>query len=80
MNIQTRYSPQLMPHQTGKIDITESGLETVLVFHHNLNLPLFAAFPLLTTSSGRKVLSGYYTRHVEIALKNCVGLIFGSPT
>ena len=80
MNIQTRLSPQLMPHQTDKIYITDSGLETVLVFHNNLDLPQFAAFPLLATSNGREILSRYYTRHIEIALKNRVGFILDSPT
>ena len=33
--------------------ITDGGLETTLVFHEGLDLPDFAAFPLLDDESGR---------------------------
>ena len=36
--------PQLT---TGRLFLTDGGLETTLVFHQGLDLPDFAAFPLL---------------------------------
>jgi len=35
------------------LTVTDGGLETTLVFHHGIDLPDFAAFPLLDTEAGR---------------------------
>ena len=32
-------------------------------FHHGVDLPLFAAFPLIDTAGGRSLLTGYYAGH-----------------
>ena len=40
--------------------LTDAGLETVLVFEEGLDLPQFAAFPLLDSDEGRIVLRRYY--------------------
>lgn len=37
--------------------LTDSGLETWLVFHRNVELPDFAAFPLLDDPAGRGLLA-----------------------
>ncbi|MCK5790739.1 MAG: hypothetical protein KAH34_07845 [Ketobacter sp.] len=36
--------------------LTDSGLETTLVFHEGLELPCFAAFTLLDSAAGRETL------------------------
>ena len=40
--------------QAGKtLMLTDSGLETTLIFHDGLDLPAFAAYPLMETPEGR---------------------------
>ncbi len=46
---------------TDDIMLTDGGLETVLVFHEGIDLPAFAAFPLLDQGSGRDCLRRYFT-------------------
>ena len=44
----------MLPQLTaGRRYLTDGGLETTLVFHQGLDLPDFAAFPLLDTEEGR---------------------------
>jgi homocysteine S-methyltransferase len=40
--------------------ITDGGLETTLVFHEGIELPEFAAFPLLDRPGGRAALERYF--------------------
>lgn len=60
--------------------MTDSGLETELVFHDKMDLPLFAAFPLLSTDSGRARLLAYYRRYADLASRHNLGLVLESPT
>lgn len=47
-----RLNPSL-PHLAGGLFLNDSGMETTLVFHEGMELPAFAAFPLLETEAGR---------------------------
>ena len=47
--------------------LADGGLETTLIFHHGLDLPCFAAFPLLDTAEGRAHLERYYEPFAQIA-------------
>ena len=47
--------------------LTDGGMETFLIFHRGLELPLFASFPLLETEEGRAELRGYYEPFVALA-------------
>ena len=60
--------------------LTDSGLETWLVFERGLDLPEFAAFPLLDSAGGREHLTDYLQRHIDIALRHELGFILGAPT
>ena len=40
--------------------VTDGGLETDLIFHHGLDLPAFAAFPLVEGEPGRTALRGRF--------------------
>ena len=53
--------------------VTDGGLETDLIFHHGLDLPEFAAFPLLDDDDGRWLLTRYYDAYAEIAAKAEIG-------
>lgn len=52
------------PQLHGRPMVTDGGMETDLIFHHGVDLPHFAAFPLLDTAEGRAALESYYARHV----------------
>lgn len=60
--------------------VTDGGLETDLIFHHDLDLPEFAAFPLLDDPHGRKLLREYFEDYANIARYKGVALRLESPT
>jgi homocysteine S-methyltransferase len=60
--------------------VTDGGLETDLIFHHGVDLPSFAAFPLLDDAYGRELLTDYYAAYAEIARSAGVGLALEAPT
>jgi S-methylmethionine-dependent homocysteine/selenocysteine methylase len=68
--------PQLGNH----IFLTDGGLETTLVFHQGLELPEFAAFDLLKSEAGYKILENYYRTYIQLAHAYNVGFILESAT
>ncbi len=60
--------------------ITDGGLETTLVFHHGIDLPDFAAFPLLDSDQGRASLAAYYNPYIELAERLGTGIVLDTPT
>ncbi len=60
--------------------VTDGGTETDLIFHYGVDLPEFAAFPLLDTVDGRAMLTHYYTGYAEIARLVDAGLMLEAPT
>ena len=60
--------------------LTDSGLETWLVFHRNVDLPDFAAFPLLDDPFGRELLAEYFRDHLQLAATAGAGLVLETPT
>ena len=54
--------------------LTDGGLETTLVFLDGIDLPDFAAFPLLDTDDGRAALRRYYGPYLDLAEQHGVGL------
>lgn len=69
--------PQLAP---GRPFITDGGLETTLVFRDGIDLPDFAAFPLLDTDEGRRALTGYYAPYLDLAEQLGLGMVVDTPT
>lgn len=69
---------------TKKIDasifLTDGGLETELIFTKNIELPHFAAFPLLDRPKYQSVLREYFIDYLEIANRNGTSYILESPT
>src|SRR5690349_25081255 len=55
-------------------------METDLIFHHGVDLPLFAAFPLVDSPSGRSLLMAYYDEYAAIARRAGAGLMLESAT
>jgi len=60
--------------------VTDGGLETDLIFHHGVDLPEFAAYPLLRTEDGRGLLRSYFEGYAAIAQRAGAGLRLESPT
>ncbi|MEM1131068.1 MAG: homocysteine S-methyltransferase family protein [Pseudomonadota bacterium] len=60
--------------------LTDGGIETTLIFHEGLDLPLFAAFKLFETSEGRAALRRYYSRYARIARDQRAGFVLDSAT
>ena len=69
-----------LPQLQGRLMVTDGGMETDLIFHHGVDLPHFAAFPLLDTDRGRALLAGYYDGYAAIARRAGAGLVLESPT
>lgn len=60
--------------------ITDGGLETTLLFHHDIDLPCFAAFDLLKDEHGETLIGEYLRRYAAIATRHGTGFILESPT
>src|SRR3954447_22973 len=60
--------------------VTDGGIETDLIFHHGVDLPEFAAYPLLWSADGRALLRWYYEGYAAIAHRAGAGLRLESPT
>jgi homocysteine S-methyltransferase len=69
-----------LPQVDDGVFLTDSGIETVLIFHHGYELPDFAAFVLLDDEAGVETLRSYYRDHAAIARDAGTGFIFESPT
>ena len=64
----------------GKLLVTDGGLETTLIFHDGIDLPHFAAFPLLDNEQGRAALRRYYNAYAAAAQRTGAGCILDTPT
>src|SRR6188472_4316079 len=60
--------------------VTDGGLETDLIFHHGVDLPEFAAYPLVWTDEGRALLRSYFDGYADIAAAVGAGLRLEAPT
>jgi homocysteine S-methyltransferase len=69
-----------LPQMGGSVFLTDGGLETTLVFHEGLDLPCFAAFPLLADEAGRERLRRYFAPYLGTARERGVGFILDTPT
>lgn len=60
--------------------ISEAGLETDLVFRHGVDLPHFAAFPLLDDPERRGLIRDTFQGVVDIARRDDTGAVLETPT
>ena len=49
-----------LPQLSGKVCITDGGMETDLIFNKNITLPEFASYDLLRTQEGYETLYEYF--------------------
>lgn len=69
-----------LPQLNGKMFLTDGGLETTLIFHHGLDLPHFACFPMIDDPIENLILEEYYENYLAISKRNKLGFILESPT
>jgi homocysteine S-methyltransferase len=69
-----------VPQLAGMPLVTDGGMETDLIFHHGVNLPHFAAFPLVESAAGQTLLQDYYASYAKIARAAGAGLLLEAPT
>ena len=70
-----------LPSTTGDdLYLTDGGLETALVFLKGIDLPDFAAFPLLDDRDGRAALDRYYAPYLDLAERIGAGFVLDTPT
>jgi homocysteine S-methyltransferase len=69
-----------LPQLGGRPMVTDGGMETDLIFHRGVDLPCFAAFPLLESARGQELLADYYHGYAAIARRAGAGLVLESPT
>jgi homocysteine S-methyltransferase len=69
-----------LPQSSGRPVVTHGGLETDLIYHHGVDLPDFAAFPLVADERGRELLLRYYREYVDIAERAGAALQVETPT
>ncbi len=69
-----------LPRLSPELFLTDSGLETDLIYNQGVDLPQFAAFPLLDDAAGVRRLRSYFATHAAIAAAADVGFVFESAT
>jgi len=69
-----------LPQLEDRLFLTDGGIETSLIFHDGLDLPLFAAFDLLKDDEGTAALRNYFRPYAQLAAENRTGFVLESPT
>src|ERR1700754_1374416 len=69
-----------LPQLADNLFLTDGGLETTLIYHEHIELPLFAAFELLNSVAGVEVLRRYFSTYTELAQRRGVGIVLETPT
>ncbi len=60
--------------------LTDGGLETSLIFHQGIDLPLFAAFPLVQHDDGRAALRAYWQPYLALAREDSFPFVVDTVT
>jgi len=75
-----KYRDDLPQLSSPSVMLSDSGMETDLIFHEGFDLPLFASFTMLDDVAGTEALRNYYRRHIQVARDAHVGFLFEAPT
>lgn len=75
----TKYRNAL-PQLSGKRFLTDSGMETTMIYRDGIDLPHFAAFILLQDEKGRRMTREYYEDHARMAVRQRLGFLLEAPT
>lgn len=69
-----------LPQFGSAVLLTDGGIETSLIFGEGVELPQFAAFPLLADEAGRATLARYFAPYLAIARSAHCGFVAESAT
>ena len=70
-----------LPQLAGGLFLSDGGLETSLIYLDSIDLPQFAAFPLLGSEAGWAQLERYYRPYLELAAATPgAGYVLETPT
>jgi len=69
-----------LPQTSGRVFLSDGGLETTLIFHDGFELPRFEAFTLLDSDKGLAALRAYYRRYALMARTRGMGFLLETPT
>ena len=69
-----------LPQVHGQLMLTDSGVETDVIFGAGRDLPSFALFPLVADDDGRAILERYYREHVAVAAGRGLGYVMETPS
>lgn len=72
--------PTALLPDTGKVTLTDGGLETTLVFLDGLELPDFASFPLLDDEEATAYVDRYFLPYLDLAERSSTGFVLDTPT
>jgi len=75
-----KYRDDLPQLSSPSVMLSDSGMETDLIFHEGFDLPLFASFTMLDDVARTEALRNYYRRHIQVARDAHVGFLFEAPT
>ena len=75
-----RNENDLLPRPGQRLYLTDGGLETSLIFYHDIDLPEFASFVVFRNEDDTEVLRNYYRRYLDIAARTGSGFILESAT
>lgn len=73
-------SDALLERMGHRLHLTDGGLETTMIFHDGLDLPQFAAFPLLEDARGRAALRRYFGGFLALADDLGMGFVLDTVT
>ena len=69
-----------LPQLGSELFLTDSGLETDLIYRQGVDLEHFAAFPLLDDAAGMQRLRRYFSGHVAVSARADVGFLLEAVT
>ena len=69
-----------LPQIGSKLFLTDSGMETSLIYHQGIELPHFASFDLMKNAQGRAIVDAYYAKHAALAKARQLGFVLETPT
>jgi S-methylmethionine-dependent homocysteine/selenocysteine methylase len=69
-----------LPQLNAPLFLTDGGAETTLIFDDGIDLPDFAAFPLLGDPDGHAALTRYFERYAGIAERDGTGIVLETAT
>jgi S-methylmethionine-dependent homocysteine/selenocysteine methylase len=73
--------PHDLPQLAGdRLFITDAGIETVLIFHHGIELPCFASFTALDDEAHTEVMRSYFEEFIATARRHDLGMLIETPT